>query len=88
MSPFRSPTLTVADLDADGDIDAATCAFGSKQAAWFENDGSGGFETHILDENQEAYDIRAVDLDADKDLDLLVAGRGSKNVVWYRNPLK
>ena len=88
-STIQEPhSLTVADLDADGDIDVATCAFGSKQAAWFENDGSGQFETHILDENQEAYDIRAVDLDADTDLDLLVAGRGSKNVVWYRNPLK
>ena len=75
--------LVVVDLDADGDQDAATCAFGDQVAAWFENDGQGRFATHIVGRDQEAYDIRAVDLDADGDLDLLVAGRGSKNVVWY-----
>lgn len=78
--------LAVADLDNDGDLDAATCAFGDRIAAWFENDGKGGFTTHVLDRDQEAYDIRAIDMDNDRDLDLLVAGRGSKNVVWYENP--
>lgn len=80
--------LTVADLDGDGDVDAATCAFGSKMAAWYENDGSGRFRIHILDRDQESYDIRAVDMDADGDLDLLVAGRLSQNVVWYENPVR
>lgn len=80
--------LVVTDMDGDGDLDAATCAFGSKMAAWFENDGQGHFQTHVVGRNQEAYDIRAVDLDADGDLDLLVAGRGSKNVVWYEHPDK
>lgn len=78
--------LVVTDMDADGDIDAATCAFGDKIAAWFENDGRGNFKTHIIGREQEAYDIRAVDMDLDKDLDLLIAGRQSKNVVWYENP--
>ncbi len=78
--------LAVVDLDADGDLDAATCAFGDKLAAWFENDGHGAFTTHIVGRDQEAYDIRVLDLDADQDLDLLVAGRSSNNVVWYENP--
>ncbi|MCA9068950.1 MAG: VCBS repeat-containing protein [Planctomycetaceae bacterium] len=80
--------LTDQDLDGDGDIDAATCAYGDKLAAWFENDGTGKFQTHIIGRDQEAYDIRAVDLDNDGDLDFLVAGRGSDNVVWYENPKK
>lgn len=78
--------LGVVDMDNDGDVDVVTCAFGSKLAAWFENDGRGQFQTHIVGRDQEAYDIRTVDIDADGDLDLLVAGRGSKNVVWYENP--
>lgn len=78
--------LALADFDQDGDIDAATCAYESEIAAWFENDGQGEFTTHVLDENQCAYDIRAVDFDRDGDLDILVAGQLSKNIVWYENP--
>ena len=80
--------LVVVDMDEDGDLDAATCAFGDKVAAWYENDGMGEFAKHIVGEDQESYDIRAIDMDVDGDLDLLVAGRGSKNVVWYENPRK
>lgn len=81
-------SLIALDMDGDGDVDAATCAFGDKQAYWFENDGKGKFTNHLVAENQEAYDIRALDMDGDKDLDLIIAGRGSKNVAWYENPAK
>lgn len=80
--------LVVIDMDSDGDLDAATCAYGDKLAFWFENDGKGKFKSHLVAEDQEAYDIRAVDMDGDDDLDLLIAGRGSKNVVWCENPAK
>ena len=78
--------LAVADFDGDGDIDAATCGYGDKLAVWFENDGKGKFTTHLVAENQAAYDIRAIDMDGDRDLDLLIAGQASQNVVWYENP--
>ena len=78
--------LAVADIDKDGDLDCATCAYGDRTCAWFENDGRGKFTTHVLDTDQAAYDIRAVDLNNDGHLDLLVAGQLSKNVVWYENP--
>lgn len=80
--------LVAVDMDDDGDVDAATCAYGSKLAVWFENDGKGKFTTHIVGRDQESYDIRAVDMDGDKDLDLVIGGRASKNVVWYENPRK
>jgi hypothetical protein len=84
---IREPhCLAVIDMDQDGDMDAATCAYGDKLAVWYENDGHGNFTRHIVGENQEAYDIRVLDMDVDGDLDLLIAGRGSNNVVWYRNP--
>ena len=78
--------LQVADIDADGDLDAATCAYGSRIAAWFENDGLGNFKTHIVATNQAAYDLRLVDIDLDGDLDMLIAGQQSKNVVWLEHP--
>ena len=83
---IREPHCLVAvDMDSDGDVDAATCAFGSQEAAWYENNGRGAFSKHHVGSEQEAYDIRAVDMDRDGDIDLLVAGRGSRNVVWYEH---
>lgn len=78
--------LVATDLDSDGDMDVATCAFGDQIAVWYENDGQGNFSRHLIGSGQEAYDIRAVDFDRDGDLDLLVAGRASDNVVWFENP--
>ena len=77
--------LAVGDIDQDGDIDAVTCAKDDFTAAWFENDGRGGFTTHIIHEDQAGYDIRLVDMDVDGDLDVLIAGQDSENVVWYEN---
>ena len=31
-----------------GDLDAATCAYGDKEAWWFENDGKGKFTNHLV----------------------------------------
>lgn len=81
-------SLTVADHDQDGDLDAATCGYGSERVMWYENDGAGAFTKHVLDTNQQSYDLRSVDMDGDGDLDLLNAGRGTGNVAWYENPLK
>jgi len=81
-------SLTVADHDQDGDLDAASCGYESEWVRWYENDGTGKFTIHTLDESQQSYDLRSVDMDGDGDLDFLNAGRGSKNVVWYENPLK
>ena len=79
-------SLTVADHDQDGDIDVATCGYGSERLMWYENDGKGTFKLHTLDSNQQSYDLRSVDMDGDGDQDLLNAGRGTKNVAWYENP--
>lgn len=88
-STLAGPHCLVAiDLDADGDVDAATCAKDDRIAAWFENDGQGRFATHVIGRDQAAYDIRAVDMDGDGDLDLLIAGQDSANIVWYESPLR
>ncbi len=79
-------SLAVADIDNDGDIDIATCAKDSRQAAWYENNGKGQFTRHLIGSEQSSYDVRLVDMDGDGDLDLLVCGEQSRNVVWHENP--
>lgn len=81
-------SLTISDHDQDGDLDAATCGFGSERLMWYENDGVGNFTNHTLDNNQQSYHLLSIDMDGDGDLDLLNAGRGTKNVAWYENPLR
>ncbi|MEO1524179.1 MAG: VCBS repeat-containing protein [Planctomycetota bacterium] len=78
-------SLTVADHDNDGDLDAGSCGYESEWLRWYENDGEGMFRIHTIDHAQQSYDLRTVDMDGDGDLDLLNAGRGSNNIVWYEN---
>lgn len=86
---IKSPhSLTLADHDGDGDLDAASCGYESRELKWYENDGKGNFTIHLIDRDQESYDLRTLDMDGDGDLDLLNAGRGTGNVAWYENPLK
>ena len=82
-------SLATVDLDADGDIDAATCGrLNTGIAVWYENNGKGVFRRHLIGRDQGSYDLRTVDLDGDGDLDILIAGHSSANIVWYENPLK
>ena len=74
------------DIDGDGDIDLSSVGFGSKLAAWYENDGRGNFTRHVLSRNQMAYDTMITDLNGDGDKDILVAGQQSENVIWFENP--
>lgn len=86
---IRQPhSLTVADFDQDGDLDAASCGYESKRVMLYLNNGKGKFQLVTLDDDEESYDLRHVDMDSDGDLDLLNAGRGSNNIVWYENLLK
>lgn len=78
--------LQIADIDNDGDVDAATCARLSRLAVFYENDGRGNFTPRVVGTDQAAYDIRLLDMDGDHDLDFLVAGEASKNIVWYEQP--
>jgi len=74
-----------ADLDGDGDIDAAGCSNTDKIVRWWENMGGGKFQPHDIDvgNGQHAYDLKIADLDGDGLPDLLLAGSESKNAVVY-----
>lgn len=85
-------SLAIGDVDRNGAPDAVACSAvydksPMRRLAWYQNNGKGVFRTHIVSEDQAAYDIRLADMDADGDLDILVAGQESRNVVWYENRL-
>lgn len=79
-------SLTSVDYDSDGDIDVASCGFGSQRVSVYYNDGKGNFQRRDIDLKQQSYDLQSIDMDGDGDLDLINAGRGSKNITWYENP--
>jgi len=85
----RPHSLALADIDRDGDVDAATCgSLVTGEAVWYENDGQGKFTRRLLGRNQGSYDLRIIDMDGDGDLDVLIAGHHNANLVWFENPLE
>lgn len=67
-------TIRAADIDKDGDIDAAGCAWGDGTVAWFENqmNTTGGWKKHVIAEDLHgAWPLCLVDFEEDDDIDIL-----------------
>jgi hypothetical protein len=78
--------VVAADLDGDGDIDAAATDYLDDTVFWYENDGNGGFVEHVLDAALDgAYPLHTGDVDGDGDSDLLACGYLGDTIVWYEN---
>jgi len=77
-----------ADLDSDGDMDVLSA---SGSFAWYENDGTGNFLTHIIETDVNGIVTAiAADIDDDGDMDVLsgayVSGASENNKIqWYEN---
>ncbi|WP_425237268.1 FG-GAP-like repeat-containing protein [Ulvibacterium sp.] len=78
-------SMTVADLDGDGDLDALSAS--KDRISWYRNDGSGNFgsQLNINTAVNLAIDVATGDLDGDGDLDVISASRGGINIVWHEN---
>ncbi len=81
----------VVDLNQDGSLDLISAADYGDTYAWWENDGSGNFTSHIIEQGgnvgdvaNAAQDVVAVDLDNDGDIDITAASF-SGYFLWFEN---
>ena len=76
--------VVLADLDGDGDLDAAASGWKSDLITWYENPGKGGWDDEwvrrqIDDTMKEARTIRSGDFNGDGAMDLLASAVGAEN---------
>lgn len=74
--------VVLADLDGDGDLDAASAGYVSNTLAWYENPGPAGWDQEwprrvIADNFRENRTVRLGDFNGDGKIDLLAAAVGA-----------
>lgn len=75
LEQLRRPTDTVvADLNQDGRDDLVVCQYGNRlgQFSWFENEGGGRYEEHVLLDRPGAVQTAVRDFNGDSRPDLVV----------------
>ncbi|MEE3373205.1 MAG: FG-GAP-like repeat-containing protein [Planctomycetota bacterium] len=83
--------LAAADLDGDGDLDITNADIRDKSHSslyWFENDGDGTFERHLIWGDEPGWFERHAigDINRDGHLDVIIVNNQVGEIVWFRNP--
>lgn len=87
-TPLSPAGVALADLDGDGDLDAAVTTDNPDQVAVYSNDGTGTFTlvtSVLLPPASSAQDVVAADFDGDGDRDLAVALENPSGVIVATN---
>jgi len=83
--------VAAADLDGDGDLDLtnADIHVGKKASTlyWFENNGQGDFERHVIHQNEPGWFERQTigDINRDGRPDVAIVNNKEGQLVWFAN---
>lgn len=91
--------VAAADLDGDGDLDLTSADIPRKAPSllpetksdstlyWFENNGHGEFQPHVIWSDEPGWFERhaIADIDGDGRLDIAIVNNRDGNVVWFAN---
>ena len=77
--------ISLADIDGDSDLDMVAFYNNDKLLAWYNNDGTGYFDSLIVISKRDSnlYGGYPADLDNDGNIDIVIGGYN--DVIWYKN---
>lgn len=81
-------SLSVADLDADGDLDVISSSRWDNRIAWYENTGGNPLSWTMHTITTSAFDVRCVfaaKVNDDDRIDILAGSVSDDTVAWYEN---
>ncbi|MDP8286649.1 MAG: VCBS repeat-containing protein, partial [Candidatus Electryonea clarkiae] len=78
------------DFDGDEDMDIISSAGGDRdgnaEISWWENNGTGTFTNHVVDdEYTSSYSVSAGDFNDDGEMDIVAASYSAGSVRWFEN---
>ena len=87
-SADAATSVSVADMDNDGDMDIISASINDDAIAWYENDGAANpswTATDIATSADGAQSVFAADMDNDGDMDIVSASYQDDKIAWYQN---
>lgn len=82
-------SISLADIDSDGNVDIIGAAIDADKINWWENDGTpgdGGWIEHCIVSNfNGAWDISVADFDSDGDFDIVGMANSVDEISWWEN---